>query len=1057
MDIRFSELTNSISSFRTGDVIPVDGPEGTVKMSASTLKSIMKDNTLATTDNNAYMVSNGDVVRIKDLTTAIHDFRSGDVIPVDGPDGTAKMSKDSLLELTSENALGSIKSLASTKYKGFMALDDADGTGKFNIESLLKSIAPIFDPTKTEGDAYAAGDKVMYQGQMYRFKVPHYGAWASADATLVPLSDVIFDIMKEGESFTGCNPLYLASRDYAGKQHNVNIFENIVLIPKDKRQWLNKNYCAILDAYINSGTVVAGNGIFKCCLVKLLSGKKYRFSASNSLNRFNVAVYQDFPAVGSTTSIVSSDVTPGQYSRKYHELDVPEGYNFAVIYFYAKSLDGDDWQSLLDTIMVSDASEEESDFVSFTLDKLSFDVAHPKFEFTKEYGMLTDMLNDSVVNPDLVEDVTTSFDLDHDHLKYLNALNFGEYNSTVNSVSKYVDIDPTNLYFCYIANDVPNNACIVYYDKDGTPISAISVGTGYLRSKAFAIIPPEGALRFRISSNPANTKVYRVKNVNLSLLVNKKLDSLSKGLSIEEGEDVTSQYALNTSEHLRIEPTTGAIKASSAGYVSDVIKITDYTKNLLVRTWVDQYGVDVAFYKDEDGKILDSMPEAPESGQALTHRIVFPLSAKSFRLSSRRNDYYQVNEFTYVGGGDTTQLESRVSDLETSMESAEANIANLEESSMLSQVIDTVTAVKFKQHRVIYLGANLFDFAQLSYNSNYWSVDAVNGTISYLGGAIDPIVVQVSTDANNSYALECTTSDYVQQTDMFRVVIGDGFQNDPYNGTNNIFCGAFSDGGYLKIYPKQTTNTFTLSNITFRKKVSQGDAVETKTFECLDVNSGNGDAVALDAKWNVAIGPTARTQNTAANLSRSIAIGRDSQNMLIGGLQNIAIGTFSQNMLKYALRNIAIGCDCLYIITHADDCIALGKGCLSGNPGQVNWNDPSTWQHISEIIALGTHAAKVANGQTATKSVYIGNKCGSDGIGSRNTIVGADARCTYNHNNCTGVGYNVVHDKDNQAIFGNSDTTETKVFGNFIVEGTDHVKRKIVFNNGNTCSWEVVS
>lgn len=43
--------------------------------------------------------------RIKSLETSITSFRTGDVIPVDGPNGTAKMSKDDLLKVTAENAL----------------------------------------------------------------------------------------------------------------------------------------------------------------------------------------------------------------------------------------------------------------------------------------------------------------------------------------------------------------------------------------------------------------------------------------------------------------------------------------------------------------------------------------------------------------------------------------------------------------------------------------------------------------------------------------------------------------------------------------------------------------------------------------------------------------------------------------------------------------------------------------------------------------------------------------------------------------------------------------
>lgn len=43
--------------------------------------------------------------RIKDWATSITSFRNGDVIPVDGPSGTAKMSKDYLLARTAENSL----------------------------------------------------------------------------------------------------------------------------------------------------------------------------------------------------------------------------------------------------------------------------------------------------------------------------------------------------------------------------------------------------------------------------------------------------------------------------------------------------------------------------------------------------------------------------------------------------------------------------------------------------------------------------------------------------------------------------------------------------------------------------------------------------------------------------------------------------------------------------------------------------------------------------------------------------------------------------------------
>ena len=125
MNKRFSELTVSATDFANDDVIALDGEtNGTRKMSGSALKSAMKSNTLATTDSNAYVVSDGDVVRIKDLETSITDFRTGDVIPVDGASGTAKMSKDDLLKVTAENALDSIHSLNDTATEDDLVADN---------------------------------------------------------------------------------------------------------------------------------------------------------------------------------------------------------------------------------------------------------------------------------------------------------------------------------------------------------------------------------------------------------------------------------------------------------------------------------------------------------------------------------------------------------------------------------------------------------------------------------------------------------------------------------------------------------------------------------------------------------------------------------------------------------------------------------------------------------------------------------------------------------------------------------------------------------------------
>ena len=92
--------------------------------------------------------------RINDWATSITAFRTGDVIPVDGPSGTAKMSKDDLLRVAAENTLAG-------------------------------NVAPAFDPTRTSDNVYTPGQVVEYEGGTYMFINSHYGVWASADVVAI--------------------------------------------------------------------------------------------------------------------------------------------------------------------------------------------------------------------------------------------------------------------------------------------------------------------------------------------------------------------------------------------------------------------------------------------------------------------------------------------------------------------------------------------------------------------------------------------------------------------------------------------------------------------------------------------------------------------------------------------------------------------------------------------------------------------------------------------------------------------------------------------------------
>lgn len=88
---------------------------------------------------------------ISRLATTVTSFASGDFIAVSNTtNGARKMSKDTLLELTAQNALAG-------------------------------NVAPAFDPTRTSDNPYKAGESVAYEGKTYTFKVDHYGAWSEGD------------------------------------------------------------------------------------------------------------------------------------------------------------------------------------------------------------------------------------------------------------------------------------------------------------------------------------------------------------------------------------------------------------------------------------------------------------------------------------------------------------------------------------------------------------------------------------------------------------------------------------------------------------------------------------------------------------------------------------------------------------------------------------------------------------------------------------------------------------------------------------------------------------
>ena len=79
--------------------------------------------------------------RINDWATRITAFRTGDVIPVDGPSGTAKMSKDDLLKETSENAVNSGVAASQSEVDNIAS----------NVKNVKEYTVPFFCVTDPNG------------------------------------------------------------------------------------------------------------------------------------------------------------------------------------------------------------------------------------------------------------------------------------------------------------------------------------------------------------------------------------------------------------------------------------------------------------------------------------------------------------------------------------------------------------------------------------------------------------------------------------------------------------------------------------------------------------------------------------------------------------------------------------------------------------------------------------------------------------------------------------------------------------------------------------------
>jgi hypothetical protein len=311
----------------------------------------------------------------------------------------------------------------------------------------------------------------------------------------------------------------------------------------------------------------------------------------------------------------------------------------------------------------------------------------------------------------------------------------------------------------------------------------------------------------------------------------------------------------------------------------------------------------------------------------------------------------------------------------------------------------------------------------------------------------------------------------------------------PTDTTNGSFDGTISNISVRKVLSVREANIVLYDeNGNATIEMRQTPAARYNFY--MGLNSGKNDvtgkgnvAIGKDTLpdntsgfWNVALGQGALKANTVG--SRNIAIGRVAMQENTSGDRNVAIGTFAL-CRSHGFRNIAIGADAAWNIAEGNDNIAIGvqamESCTAGDKNTVigsnavysaetntkesvavGYNALHDAAYMDKCVAIGSGAGeKIAgaeslvaigykafgNATRASRSVAIGDHAGAHS-GTLNDVI-----CIGNYSTATKAG---------QTVIGGARTVETIVKGDFIVLGTDGIKRQIVFNEDGTCSWTAV-
>lgn len=361
-----------------------------------------------------------------------------------------------------------------------------------------------------------------------------------------------------------------------------------------------------------------------------------------------------------------------------------------------------------------------------------------------------------------------------------------------------------------------------------------------------------------------------------------------------------------------------------------------------------------------------------------------------------------------------------------------------------------------------------------------WSGNLTDG-FTHASGNTEPLSFAINAVDEGKYIIEydCSASG-----DAITLKLGSAenlesvYPTSPYNGgtTNQWGLKCAGDNGVLQVIPISTYTGF-IQNLRCYRITDSGETEVTVTLNNVGVGYLPNH---IGGFYNFYLSPT--SMQKSVNGTRNVAIGYASLRDIISGGRNIGIGTFSLASLIYGENNIGIGADACLNLTTAENMVVMGKGAaafgakrtddiaigryaLSGSTGDENTSknvaigvEAGRDCQSSGNVFIGTSAgARLSN---SNNNVIIGNGAGNYKdllTGWGNTIIGASANTSGNFSQVTVIGQGANATKHKQAVIGGDSTVETVLKGDIIIRDTAGVKRKLIFNEDGTCSWETVT